>query len=418
MYTRTVPAPTQCTSLNGTTQYWVKTSPNKLTFTDDFVVDAYVKLSSYPTSTTASIASQFNGTSGWRMEINQTGQVGLYGINNGIANFSGVQTYQSVPLNKWVRITGQLDMSTYTATTTTSYIMLDGVDVPSFVSRGGTNPTALIQAGNLVIGADNTTAITRFFPGKIAQVAIYNAKVLQADIIKTHSQGLLGTETSLVSAYSFNGVATDLNTTTPNDLTAQAGAGYVADSPFGTQASGVPDGLHDYSITQSVSSNGLTEVVQVPEGCAIPTSGGISAISYSGLKSPYGFPSNANKWLLQTILKTTNATTSNAAFGSFISDGYKILTPIGSWKLSQKGNYYNSTTTTVYFKLDSAPTGTSDNIAIAQSSAAAIYVSVINTSTEHELTVATAFIMYTLGATTGAGIYSTNSRLTAENALL
>jgi hypothetical protein len=68
-------------------------------------------------------------------------------------------------------------MSAFTATTLTSYTMLDGLDVPATVSRAGTNPTALIQAGNLQIGAANTL---NFFPGKIAQVAIYNAKVTQA----------------------------------------------------------------------------------------------------------------------------------------------------------------------------------------------------------------------------------------------
>jgi hypothetical protein len=167
--------------------------------------------------------------------------------------------------------------------------MIDGVDVPVNVSRGGTNPTAIIQAGNLEIGSTNGGAAP--FPGKIAQVAVFGAKVTQAQMRTYHSQGYLGTETSLASAYSFNGVATDLNTTTPNDLTAQNSAGYVTDSPFTTQASGIPNGTDDYAITMSVSADGLTEVLQVPEGCAIPTSGGVSAISYSGMDSPYGFPS-------------------------------------------------------------------------------------------------------------------------------
>jgi hypothetical protein len=36
--TRTVAAPTQCTSLNGTTQYYSKSSPAGMTFTDDFTL--------------------------------------------------------------------------------------------------------------------------------------------------------------------------------------------------------------------------------------------------------------------------------------------------------------------------------------------------------------------------------------------
>jgi hypothetical protein len=33
--------------------------------------------------------------------------------------------------------------------------MIDGVNVPASVTRGGTNPTSLIQAGNLEIGSIN-----------------------------------------------------------------------------------------------------------------------------------------------------------------------------------------------------------------------------------------------------------------------
>ena len=98
----------------------------------------------------------------------------MLGFNASASNYSYVRSYQSIPLNKWVHISAQLDMSSFTATTTTSYTMIDGVDVPATVARAGTNPTSLIQAGNLNIGAINAAA---FFPGKIAQVAVYNAKL-------------------------------------------------------------------------------------------------------------------------------------------------------------------------------------------------------------------------------------------------
>jgi hypothetical protein len=186
--TRTVTAPTQCTSLNGTTQYWVKTTPNKLTFTDDFVVSAWVKLSAYPASS-GMIASRFNGTSGWYLRVDAAGYIELAGTNAGASNYSYVRSYQSIPLNKWIHIAAQLDMSTFTATTTTSYVMLDGVDVPAAVSRAGTNPTALVQAGNLEIGSYNGGLL--LLTGKIAQVAIYNAKVTQSTIRTYTSDGLL-----------------------------------------------------------------------------------------------------------------------------------------------------------------------------------------------------------------------------------
>jgi len=320
---RTVAAPTQSTSLNGTNQYWVKTSPNKLTFTDGFVIDANIKITSYKYQ---AIVTRFNGTSGWSLILNANGQIILIGYNASNANYSQVMSYQSVPLNKCVRITTQLDMSAFTATTTTSYVMIDGVNVPCSVSRGGTNPTALIQAGNLEVGSENGLS---YLSGKIYQVAIYNAKVTQANIIATHSQGLTGSETSLASAYSFNGVATDLNTTTPNDLTAMNSAGYVTGSPFGNN--GVSSTV-EYAMTQLISSDGLTEVMQVPEGCAIPTTGGISAMSYSGLKTPYLFPSEENKWELSCFIKASINTGAVGANVITNIGGLKLTVPIGAWK--------------------------------------------------------------------------------------
>lgn len=342
--TRAVAAPTQSTSLNGTTQYWSKTTPNKMTFTDDFVVSAWVKLSSYAAGT---IASRYNGTSGWVMDINSSGQVRLIGFNAGGANNSLVISYQSLPFNKWVHVTAQLDMSAFTATTTTSYVMFDGVDTPASVTRAGTNPTALVQAGDLQIGAANGAT---FFPGKIAQVAIFNAKVTQATMRGYISQGLAGTETSLASAYSFNGVATDLNTTTPNDLTANGSAVATnADSPFGTQASGLISSTLDYGIVQSATfSTDTTVVVQVPEGCTIPTSGGVSAISYSNMKAPYGFPSDEGRWTVELALLTGDfgRSAGGTVAGTWYGDATRyILAPIGKWKGSWKGGMYTTNPT-------------------------------------------------------------------------
>jgi len=321
--TRTVAAPTQCTSLNGTTQYFSKTSPSAMTFTDDFVVSAWVKLSSY---TQGVVASRYNGTSGWQFYISGSGQVGLSGYNAGAANSSGVLSYQSIPLNKWVHITAQLDMSTFTATTTTSYIMIDGVDVPATVSRAGTNPTALVQAGNLEIGTGNAT---QFFPGKIAQVAIYNAKVTQATILASMNQTLTGSETSLISAYSFNNTINDLSANA-NNLTANGAAVATnADSPFAQAATA---GSLEYGIVTSASfSTNTTLTVQVPEGSAIPTSGGVSAVSYSTQKVPYGFPEEKNKWRLLNIYNARSTKTTPVLATVYNLGGEMIALPIGSW---------------------------------------------------------------------------------------
>lgn len=334
--TRSVTAPTQCTDLEASSsQYYSKSSPAGMTFTDDFVVSAWVKLESYANST---IASRYNGTSGWVIKITSTGIVSMEGYNGGSGNVSYMQSYQSVPLGKWVHVAAQLDMSTFTATTTTSYVMLDGVDVPVQVLRAGTNPTALVQAGNLEIGGQNGGQ--QPFDGKLAQVAIYSAKVTQATILASMNQTLTGSETSLISAYSFNNSINDLNTTNANNLTANGGAVATnADSPFGIQADGTTAGTTEYAIiTKTAFSTNTTLTVQVPEGNAIPTSGGVSAVSYSTQKVPYGFPASTSKWRIYTLLRvdlTQASPTQNVWYNltttTGVSGGSVLNIPVGEW---------------------------------------------------------------------------------------
>ena len=306
--TRTVAAPDQCADLEASSsQYFSKTSPAAMTFTDDFAVSAWIKLESY-TGGDQGIVSRYNGTSGWMLRVLSTGQILFVGYNGGAGNNSYITSYASVPLNKWVHISAQLDMSAFTATTTTSYIMFDGADVASVVTRSGTNPTALVQAGNLEIGSANAT---NFFDGKIAQVAIFNAKVTQANMRTYMSQGLSGSETSLISAYSFDNAITDLNTTNANNLTANGGAAATAtDSPF---ANAVAAGLLEYAEINSVTfSTNTTVNVRVPDTCMIPTSGGVSAVSYSTQSNPYGLPAFSNL-LGQALIIASSTTTSASA---------------------------------------------------------------------------------------------------------
>lgn len=333
--TRGTTAPTQCADLEASSsQYFNDTSLTGMTFTDDFVVSAWVKVESYANM---EIASRWNGTSGWGFRINSSGQIMLFGNNAGGVNYSYVQSYQSVPLGKWVHVAAQLDMSTFTATTTTSYVMIDGVDVPASVARGGTNPTALVQAGNLEIGAGNGGANP--FDGKIAQVAIYSAKVTQANVRATISQGLSGSETSLVSAYSFNNSINDLSANA-NNLTAQGSAVATnADSPFTQNASAVPGGTYDYGIVTAVTSSTLT--LQVPEGCAIPTQGTVSAMSYSTFKKPFGFPAQRGRWQVETLYKTSQ-TQGTPTISTYYNIGAaKLTVPVGDFSLGFNVNVQN-----------------------------------------------------------------------------
>lgn len=320
--TRTVAAPGQCADLEASSsQYFNKTSPNGMTFTDDFAVSAWIKIESYATN--PGIISRYNGTSGWAFRLDTSGQITLVGYNAGAANFRYVTSYASVPLNKWVHVAAQLDMSAHTATTTTSYVMIDGVDVAAFVSQGGTNPTALIQAGNLEVGSINAGS---FFDGKLAQVAVYSAKVTQATIKASMDRGLSGSETSLVSAYSLDNSLNDLNANA-NNLTAQGSAlATDPDSPF---ANAVTAGLLEYAEINSVTfSTNTTVNVRVPDTCQIPTSGGVSAVSYSTQSNPYGLPYFSN--VLGQVIIASGWVTQSTAVLQLPGASIPVYPPTGS----------------------------------------------------------------------------------------
>lgn len=399
--TRTTAPPTQCTDLEASSsQYWSKTSPAGTTFTDDFCAGAWIKLESYGSA--AGIISRFNGSSGWGLVVQADGTLYLSGYNAAAGNYSRVVSYQSIPLNKWVHIAAQLDMSAFTATTTTSYIMIDGVNVPATVARAGTNPTALVQAGDLNIGALNGGSP---FDGKIAQAWYSNAKITQSTIQGYISQGMTGSETSIVSLFKFDGDGNDSNANA-NNLTGNAGAvATTVDSPFNATEYGI--------ITANSFSTNTTLTVQVPEGYAIPTSGGVSSMFYSTQDVPYGFPRDKGKWRVSSLLKSSSASTSNATYGSFISGGYALVVPIGAWCIGQKGGYTNATTTTVYFGLhNSALTGLSTTAAsdlgaivvFTKASAAANTTFTAYDKMNKTHTSAQTYVMYTLGATTSAVI--------------
>lgn len=330
--TRTVNAPTQCTSLNGTTQYWSKTTPGGLTFTDDFVAGAWIYLTSYPAAYGA-IISRYNGTSGWQMGINSSGQVVLSGFNAGAGNNSNVTSYQSVPLNRWVHVAAQLDMSAFTATSTTSYVMINGSDVLATVSRAGTNPTALVQAGDLQIGASNSTT---FFPGKISSAFVSSAKITQANVRLLNSQGItaaLVATHSIASAFSFDNSVTDINTTSANNLSASGAATATnADSPYSKNSFNTPTGNLDYAYVQKVTASTVT--VSVAEGCTIPTSGGVSAFSYAKLGTPYGFP-DKGRFNLVYLWRTGSLGISAPGTLSWqATTGMQANEPTGMWRRS------------------------------------------------------------------------------------
>ena len=339
---RSTVVPLQCATFDGVNDYFNRSAAiTGMTFTDDWAMSAWVKLGAYPASgslTPIATRTPAGGANGFSLWITDNGQVVMNGRNAAAGNFSRVISVQSIPLNEWVHITAQHDMSAFTVSPTTSYIMINGQDVPATVSRSGTMPTALVQSGNIEIGAMD--GATFFYNGKIAQVAIYNAKITQATAKAAYSQGLLGSEANLAALYTLSNSLNDL-TTNANNLTANGGVlATTNDAPWGIQGDGTNSATVEHAIIQKAtySAPDTTVVVQTPKGGTLPTSGGIASVSYSQFKTPYQFPAQEGRWTIQSLYLADILIGAPAANTWYNFGGAKLTAPIGEWVAFYKGN--------------------------------------------------------------------------------
>ena len=326
---RNTAAPTMSSLLNGINQYWSlpTASVNKFLFTDDFTIIAKVKPTSY---TTGGIVTRLTSVAGFYLYMNPAGQVLIGGRS--ASNDRAATTVPALPLNRYTTIAATLDLSGNIGA-----IYFNGISVP--ITMNGT-ATALAQAGDINIGAITGAS---YFPGTVAQVAVFSSILNITTIRSYESQGLTGTEPTLVSAWSLSGNANDLMVTTPNNLASNGGVTALnADAPFGGNAQNVPSATVDYGIImESKFTGGNTLLrIQTPEGNTLPTSGGIASSSYSSAGKPYGFPSEEAKWQIVSVYNTSLI--QNSAIGNTVYNvaGAQLVVPAGAFSLEYKGSLY------------------------------------------------------------------------------
>lgn len=393
--TRATTPPTQCADLeSSSSQYASKTTPAGLTFTDDFTCEAWVKLESY---TRGGIVARRNvDTEGWSLVIDSSGRVELACLR--IASNNAVAlSYQSIPLNEWTHIAASYDLSG-----TTAAIYINGVSVPLLKTVSGTC-TALVQGTTaLVVGAEKSAG-TSPFDGKIADVRVWSSIRTATQIRDNMNQQLVGNESNLVAYFKLNGALTD-STSNANDLTGSGGAVATnTDNPMNST---------EYAIITKVTASTITVFTGV--GYNIPNLT-LSTPYYSTVKTPFGFPSDNLKWEVKTLIRASFSTTSNATYGSFQSGGIQLSVPLGVWNVGWGSNYiYSNIASEVGFNLSStALTGltlvqgaSASLLGLALFGAAAsAFVSPVNVpQLSQTLSVQTVYTMYTIGATTGAGL--------------
>ena len=295
--TRTVAAPSQCTDLEASSsQSWSKASATGFSTGTTWTWAAKIKVESYGAGV---IGALDDGTNRLQLFLDSSGRINISG--GLVAGDDVVTSYASVPLNKWVDVTASITIGT-----PTGEIRLDDTVIASFVTASAST-TMTIGTPTLYAGRNNAG---NYFDGKIAQLAVFNAVISDATLKTYSSQTKTGSETSCKGLWKFNGDGND-SSSSANNLTASNGAAATnADSPF---ANAVTAGLLEYAEVNSVTfSTNTTVNVRVPDTCQIPTSGGVSAVSYSTQSNPYGLP-YFSKVLAKQLTNSQSGFTSSAS---------------------------------------------------------------------------------------------------------
>ena len=324
--TRTVSAPTYMGGLfNGSSHYFTKVTCTSTlsTVTNSFTLMAHVEPTAYQASFICgrSDATPANGL--W-LEVNSSGQV-ICGVRNGgSSNYRYVNTYQSLTLNKKTHVAASWSSGTVE-------IYFDGKSVPvATATTSGTAPTTAGTGGDFSVGRMGAYA-GQYFAGYISGVGVFNAVLSAATIRSYASQALLGSETNCIGAWSLNNTGVNQQSAGTNDLTATGGVSYTVRSTYGNYLGGT---LEYAIITANSFSTNTTLTVQVPEGCAIPTSGGVSAVAYSTNDTPYGLPRDKNRWHLISHYRVNVGQASPTANTFYnINNQHLITAPVGAFEI-------------------------------------------------------------------------------------
>lgn len=321
--TRTVSAPTYMGGLfNGSSHYFTKATCTSTlsTVTNNFSIKATIEPTAYQDGYICGRSdAAANNAIGLKMEAN--GRISINVFNGGVSNYRAIATYQSVPLNKKTKIW-------VSWTSGTVVIKFDGITVPIATAiTGGTAPTTAGTGGDWSIGRMGAFASV-YFAGYINDVGVFDAVITPTVMLSLDSQALLGSETNCIGAWSLNNTGVNQQAAGTNDLTATGGVSYTVRSPYGNYLGGT---LEYAIITKTAFSTNTTLTVQVPEGCAIPTSGGVSAVAYATSGTPYGFPADEGRWDLIALYKTSPGNLSNTSVAQVT--GHQLLVPVGGWRV-------------------------------------------------------------------------------------
>lgn len=328
--TRSASPPTQCFAFTAaSSQYATKASPSGITFTSAFTCEAWIYVLSYTGQAQGIISRSDNSTGGFILTLNASGQVQIsYGASSSFTQF---QTYQSVPLNRWVHIAGVVSS---VSGKTLQGIYINGASVPT--SQTLSAATTLTQTSNLSVGAIGAGVASTFLNGYMSEVRVWSAAQTAANIQANMAINCIGTETNLVALFQGNGNFNDA-TSNANNLTAQGGAS-------ATQANN-PYNATEYAVITKVSYSNPTTTVTLFAGTdyTIPNQT-LNSPYYSTSKTPYGFPPSRYKWLVDYKFRTTTSIVVTSTSAWYNPGGISFSVPTGD--IDAQALFYGKITAT------------------------------------------------------------------------
>ena len=162
----------------------------------------------------------------------------------------------------------------------------------------------------------------------------------------------------------------------------------------------------------------------------MPTTGGVSAVAYSSVAVPFGFPKQKSKWQVTAVYNVALPNTNITAIGTWAALLAGLNVPIGSWSLSYQASvYFNSTASGVrsgfYTIATAAPTNNviiDPFLARVYASGAGAALSFVTKTLPVDTTVATQFSSYatvdTASGTESVQLLGNATFFIAENAYL
>jgi hypothetical protein len=316
----TTPSTSCMAFVAASSQYASKATPSGITFTSAYTCEAWVYFNSY-TGNAQYIVSRIDGagtSGGWSFDVTATGQVEIYyGTGSSFTNFV---SYQSIPLKRWVHIAGVVS----SVSGKTGAIYINGNLAPSLSTV--TAATTLTQASvDLRLGTAATTPANKYFDGYMTEVRVWSV-AQTASAIQANMGLSLTTATNLVAnfpgASNFNDVSGNAN-----NLTSSGGA-------IATQAAN-PFKAIEYAVITKMAYSAPNTNLTLFTGtdCVIPNMT-LASPGYSIQENPFGFPNGSHKWVVDTIIRSSeNINISSAASWSGGNASQNALSiPTGAWE--------------------------------------------------------------------------------------